>query len=171
MTGTDPARAVGRWVAAADPALVAVTAAGRAADAPVGVDGCLVGFWSQSSIDPPRLAVWLSRVNATYRLAADAPALGVHLLGDTDRALARLLGGSTADDDPAKPRRIGWRRGPLGVPVIGTLAWIVGRVVGTADTGGDHVCFDLEPVAAQGRPPLRPLRLSAVGDLEPGHPA
>ena len=32
--------------------------------------GCLVGFATQCSIDPPRFGVWLSKLNRTYRVAA-----------------------------------------------------------------------------------------------------
>src|SRR3712207_8083841 len=38
--------------------------------------GCLVGFATQTSIDPPRFAVCLSHRNRTYRRGRDARALG-----------------------------------------------------------------------------------------------
>jgi len=34
-------------------------------------EGCLVGFATQSSIDPPRFVVCLSKNNRTYRMAKD----------------------------------------------------------------------------------------------------
>ena len=51
-------------VAVLDAAVVVVTAADGDDR-----DGCLVGFHSQCSIDPPRYAVWLSRANRTFDLA------------------------------------------------------------------------------------------------------
>jgi len=60
--------------------------------------GCLVGFLTQCSIDPPRLIVFLSDKNHTYTTALDAEALAVHLI-DRDRTdLAELFGGTTGDD-------------------------------------------------------------------------
>ena len=44
-------------------------------------DGCLVGFATQASIDPPRLLVCLSKENRTTRIAQDAEVLAVHALG------------------------------------------------------------------------------------------
>lgn len=43
-------------------------------------EGCLVGFASQISISPPRFLVGLSNKNRTYRLAAVAEHLAVHLV-------------------------------------------------------------------------------------------
>ena len=40
--------------------------------------GCLIGFATQTSIDPPRFAVGLSRKNRTHRRGRDSPALAVH---------------------------------------------------------------------------------------------
>ena len=58
------------------------------------VDGCLVGFSTQCSIDPTRYLVCLSKRNNTYRIARAASTLVVHMLhdDDDDRALARLFG-------------------------------------------------------------------------------
>ena len=42
--------------------------------------GCLIGFHAQSSIDPARYTVWLSKANHTYRLALRASHLAVHFL-------------------------------------------------------------------------------------------
>jgi flavin reductase (DIM6/NTAB) family NADH-FMN oxidoreductase RutF len=58
-----------------DPPLIVVTTA-------VGDErgGCLVGFHAQSSIDPGRYCIWLSKANHTYRLALRATHLGIHFL-------------------------------------------------------------------------------------------
>ena len=41
--------------------------------------GCLVGFASQASIHPPRFLVGLSKQNHTFRVAAGATYLSVHV--------------------------------------------------------------------------------------------
>ncbi|MFG3343587.1 flavin reductase family protein [Streptomyces sp. NPDC048018] len=135
--------------------------------------GCLVGFVSQCSIDPPRFAVWLSIANHTYRVASEAEYLTVHLLHQGDRALAALFGEETGDRVD-KFARVAWRRGHGGSPVLQQLpVWFTGRIERRVE-GGDHVCFLLEPVAVcppyEGEPPPL-LRLSELTDLDPGHPA
>src|SRR3712207_8698977 len=53
--------------------------------------GCLIGFATQASINPPRFVVCLSRKNRTFRVANDVDHLGVHLLpSDRDRKSTRL---------------------------------------------------------------------------------
>jgi len=47
----------------------------------------------------------------------------------------------------------------------------VGRKRTVLDEGSDHVCVVVEPVDVHGAPGDPPLRLSAVTDIEPGHPA
>jgi flavin reductase (DIM6/NTAB) family NADH-FMN oxidoreductase RutF len=161
------AGAFDRLVAAMDGAMVAVTvAAGRE------VDGCLVGFHSQCSIDPPRYAVWLSRANRTHELAGAATHLAVHLLPAGQWGLAALLGGTTGDEVD-KLAAIPWEVGPGGVPLLDPLpSRFVGEIAErvTGDGRGDHDLFVLDVVSAEG-PPASPLRLSEVSDLEPGHDA
>ena len=70
------------------PAMVVVTTAAGGLRA-----GCLVGFHSQCSIEPRRYAVWLSKLNETYRVAQRAEMFAVHVpradqLGDR-RAVRR----------------------------------------------------------------------------------
>ncbi|MGW7055992.1 flavin reductase family protein [Streptomyces sp. NPDC054887] len=134
--------------------------------------GCLVGFASQTSIDPSRFVVWLSRANRTYRVARRAEHVAVHLLRREDRALAELFGGETGDSVD-KFARVAWQPGLGGTPVLdAACAWFVGRVLDRFD-GGDHVGFLLAPVAlsphAAGRPRL--LGLTDVAGMTPGHPA
>ncbi|HWI03814.1 MAG TPA: flavin reductase family protein, partial [Acidimicrobiales bacterium] len=100
--------------------------------------GCLVGFATQCSIDPPRFAVWLSRKNHTFRVAGVAGILAVHFLAAGDRALAELFGGSTGDDID-KFSRCRWREGPGGAPVLEDCArWFAGEVIERFPTE-DHV--------------------------------
>ncbi|MGH9084772.1 MAG: flavin reductase family protein [Acidimicrobiales bacterium] len=149
-----------------DPAMVVVTVA---ADGEV--DGCLVGFHSQCSIDPPRYAVWLSVANRTHELALRADRLAVHVLGAADHDLASLFGGQTGDDVD-KLAQCAWTPGPGGVPVLDRCTTrVVGRIVASATDTGDHDVFvlDVEDIGAEAG--SAPLRLRAVTDIEPGHEA
>ncbi|MFD4371355.1 flavin reductase family protein [Streptomyces sp. NPDC058486] len=148
--------------------------------------GCLVGFASQCSIDPPRFMVWLSVANRTYRVARHASHLAVHALRPDQQQVAELFGGRTGDDID-KFERVAWRPGAGGAPVLDdACAWLVGRVQGRVDggdhvgfllarrvDGGDHVGFLLAPVAQSPPGPVRPplLRFSDVADLSAGHAA
>jgi flavin reductase (DIM6/NTAB) family NADH-FMN oxidoreductase RutF len=133
--------------------------------------GCLVGFHSQCSIDPSRYAVWISKANHTYRIAVFAEHFAVHVLSESDRALAELFGG-VSEDDVDKLSQCAWRPGPDGVPVLdGCANRIVARCVGSYDPGGDHVCFVLEPIDTVWDPSFDQLGLRDVLDLDPGHEA
>jgi flavin reductase (DIM6/NTAB) family NADH-FMN oxidoreductase RutF len=132
--------------------------------------GCLVGFSTQCSIDPPRFLVLLSDKNRTFRVALGSEALAVHLLGADDLPLAKLFGEQTGDEVD-KFARCPVTAGPLGMPIIdGIAGWFVGRVL-ERQRLGDHVAHLLEPVAAQGRAPVPPLTLRDVRHLDPGHEA
>lgn len=155
-------------VAAMDTAMVVVTTASFDGD----VDGCLVGFHAQCSIDPPRAAVWLSKANRTHELAQQASHLVVHLLGPDDRDVAEHFGGQTGDDVD-KLAGWDWEPGPGGAPLLARCpSRFVGEIVESASGIGDHDLFVLDVVeasVASGSP--GPLRLSAVTDIEPGHAA
>ncbi|MFC1415864.1 flavin reductase family protein [Streptacidiphilus cavernicola] len=131
--------------------------------------GCLVGFACQSSIDPPRFVVWISKQNHTYQLARRANLLAVHLL-PRDHALAELFGGQTGDEVD-KFSLVPHQDGPGGVPVLTeAVAWFAGHVEDHADWG-DHVGFLLAPVDGDAVARGRPLSLTDVADIEAGHPA
>jgi flavin reductase (DIM6/NTAB) family NADH-FMN oxidoreductase RutF len=132
--------------------------------------GCLVGFATQTSIDPPRLAVCLSHRNRTYRRGRDAAALGVHCVPAHADALVRLFGGETGDEVD-KFARCAWREGPEGVPVLDECPnWFVGRVLWRADAG-DHDLFLLEPIAAQRGSTEDEFTFHRARRIEPGHEA
>ena len=82
--------------------------------------GCLVGFHTQCSIEPPRYAVWLSKANHTTRVALQATHLAVHFLGPDDHDLAALFGEQTGDDVD-KFSQCESASGPCDVPVL--TAW------------------------------------------------
>ena len=153
-------------VSSLDNPLIVVTTAEGAEQA-----GCLVGFHAQSSIDPDRYCVWLSKANHTYRVGLRASYLAVHFLTGGDLALARRFGTLTGDrTDKFAGLRVS--PGPGGVPVLEDCPHrlILRRVV-LLDEGGDHVCVTGEPLDAQSSGPFEPLRLSQAGHLEPGHGA
>jgi flavin reductase (DIM6/NTAB) family NADH-FMN oxidoreductase RutF len=131
--------------------------------------GCLVGFATQCSIDPPQLLVCLSKANHTYRLARDADLLAVHVPAHDQHDLAELFGGET-DDEVDKFARCAWSEGPGGTPLLKTPRRLVGRVLARHDLG-DHVGFLLEPVTAERIDDRPALTLQMVGDVTPGHPA
>ena len=57
--------------------------------------GCLVEFHGQSSIEPRRYCVWLSKANYTYRVALYSSHLVIHFLTADDLPLAELFGQSS----------------------------------------------------------------------------
>jgi flavin reductase (DIM6/NTAB) family NADH-FMN oxidoreductase RutF len=133
------------------------------------LSGCLVGFATQTSIDPPRMLVCLSEQNHTLRVALGAELLAVHRLDKDEHGLAELFGGETGDRAD-KFARCAWEPGPGGLPLLEDTTHVVGRILEHRSLG-DHVGFLLEPVALGGGDPDQPLTLEDVEDVEPGHRA
>jgi flavin reductase (DIM6/NTAB) family NADH-FMN oxidoreductase RutF len=134
--------------------------------------GCLVGFATQTSIDPPRFLVCLSEKNHTLGVARRAEVLAVHVLAEEQHDLAELFGGETSDEVD-KLARCSWHPGPGGVPLLDACpSYVVGRILEHRSLG-DHVGFLLEPVEADPTSDLEadPITLADVDDVEPGHPA
>jgi flavin reductase (DIM6/NTAB) family NADH-FMN oxidoreductase RutF len=133
--------------------------------------GCLAGFVTQCSISPPAMLVCISKANHTYRIAAAAAMLVVHLLGSDDEALARLFGERTGDDID-KFAQCSWRPGPGGVPVLdGCRGWLAGEVTSRTDVG-DHVVFALSVSQAEARDPsAAQFGFRRATSFSPGHPA
>jgi flavin reductase (DIM6/NTAB) family NADH-FMN oxidoreductase RutF len=132
--------------------------------------GCLVGFHTQCSIDPPRFWVGISKKNHTYGVARRASHLALHFPGADQVELARLFGELTGDDlDKFEGTR--WEEGPEGMPMLSDCPnWLVGRVL-QQDDGGDHVWFMVEPVDANHGREAQQLGFQAVRDFHPGHDA
>lgn len=144
-------------------AIVTTAADGRRA-------GCLVGFWMQCSLEPRRLLVCISHANHTASVAASGTHLCVHLpTRGTDAQLVRHFGEKTGDEVD-KFAGIDWAPGPYDVPVLTGLAHIVGQVIASHGVG-DHTAYVLDPVAANRPAAVRPVHLSDVNELDPGHPA
>lgn len=157
------------WVGKLDHAmfiLTTVNAAGERA-------GCLIGFATQTSIDPPRFLACVSHRNRTYRVAREAELLAVHLVPADGQELAELFGGETGDELD-KFERCEWRAGPGGVPLLQRCEnWFVGRIL-TRVEAGDHDGFLLAPIAAGEGGAETPSELGAreaAARIDPGHPA
>lgn len=139
----------------------------RAGDEPL---GCLIGFATQLSIDPPRFLIGLSHKNRTYRRGRDSKAFGVHAVPAHAEALAELFGGETADEID-KFSRCAWHAGPEGVPILDDCEnWFVGRALWRRDAG-DHDAFLLEPVAAHHGSGEAEFTFHRAKRIEPGHEA
>lgn len=169
MIGTADSTGAFDALVAVDRPLYVVTAR-----SPDEMSGCLVGFATQSSIDPPLFFIGISRANHTHGVAARAEYLAVHLIAREHEELARIFGGETGDcvDKFAACR---WAEGPHGLPVLTDAGvWFAGRIIERIDMG-DHTGHVLAPVAGEVR--HRDSDLSAwvslaVGDsIEPGHSA
>ena len=136
--------------------------------------GCLVGFATQCSIDPPLFLVCISQTNRTERIARQAGFLAVHLLSPGEGPVARLFGSETGDEVD-KFEQCRWEAGPGGAPLLAECPnRFVGRVVDRRETG-DHVGYVLEVVdGAVGSGAVESIPLltyQQVKDLSPGHEA
>lgn len=132
--------------------------------------GCLIGFATQCSIDPPRMLVCLSVANHTLRVAEGADYLGVHVLDRREHPLAELFGGTTGDDID-KFAECAWQPGPSGVPLLEDCPQhMVGRILQRMPLG-DHVGHLLEPVLVSGADDVAPLSYDDAKNIDAGHPA
>jgi flavin reductase (DIM6/NTAB) family NADH-FMN oxidoreductase RutF len=132
--------------------------------------GCLAGFLTQCSIEPPRFLVCLSKANHTLGVAARARGLGVHLLG-TDQAATASLFGEPTGDEVDKFAEVGWHPGILGVPVLDDCsAWMEVRIIERFDAG-DHVALLTLPVVGGAGRRSGVMTNRDAPPLEAGHPA
>lgn len=132
--------------------------------------GCLVGFTTQVSIDPPQMLVCISVKNHTHTLAQDAALFGVHVLGPDQRELAELFGEKTGDATD-KFRHCSWRPGPENLPLLDDAARrMVGRVLRRIPFA-DHLGVLLEPVEVSVTERPVAYTLQSAAGMEPGHSA
>jgi flavin reductase (DIM6/NTAB) family NADH-FMN oxidoreductase RutF len=150
-----------RLVRALEHPTVVVTAAAR-----LEMAGCLVGFSSQCSIDPPRYCVFLSKHDRAYGVARRASHLLVHFLGRRQHALAEHFGERTSDVTDTFDK-VRWKPGPDGrTPLLTDVdTWLFGKVTSRHDAG-DHVAFVLDPQRARLARRFRQLDFAQVRDLE-----
>jgi flavin reductase (DIM6/NTAB) family NADH-FMN oxidoreductase RutF len=148
-----------------DYSMLIVTTAARGERA-----GCLVGFATQCSIDPPRFMICLSEKNHSLRVAEYSDALLVHFLAADAEELAELFGTVTGDDTD-KFLRCRWHSGPRGLPVLDDCPrWFAGEILERIPLG-DHRGFVLAPFAAQRDASAEPFPFRRAKRLEPGHRA
>jgi flavin reductase (DIM6/NTAB) family NADH-FMN oxidoreductase RutF len=164
IPGVDYASVVARVMGSAEVPLHIVTVCGGGRR-----DGCLVGFATQASVDPPRLLVCLSVANMTYQLATESTALAVHLVPADRHDLAELFGGETGDEVD-KLAQVSWTTGQYGLPLLDDCPARMVGLIESRHTFGDHVGFLLAPETAAPLPKQRPLRVREALDVDPGHP-
>lgn len=165
-----PDNAFERIAAAVDPPMVIVTA--RVGDE---ADGCLVGFSTQCSIDPPRYLVCLSKANRTYEIARHASLLVVHMIHDdaVGMWLAHLFGELTAREtgEFSKLDMCAWEPGPEQTPVIAGCDWFAGPIRTRVDLG-DHVGYSLDVTTGKTSADREAyLGYTRVRGLDAGNPA
>ncbi len=130
--------------------------------------GCLIGFATQCSINPPRFLVCLSDKNRTYRVAQEAEVLVVHLVPAEATALAELFGSETGDEVD-KFERCAWHDGPMGTPVLDECGnWFAGRILDRL-AAGDHQALLLEPFQARSDGGEEAFTFHRAKRIEPGH--
>jgi len=132
--------------------------------------GCLIGFATQASIDPPRFLAGISDKNRTHRVAQGADSMAIHLVPESATNLAELFGGETGDEVD-KFERCDWRPGPDGVPLLDDCPnRFVGRILERIDFG-DHTGLVLEPILAEADEEGAQLGFHRAKRIEPGHEA
>ena len=134
------------------------------------LSGCLVGFATQSSIDPARFLVCMSDKNRTTRLLEGGDAMAVHLVPEDAGHIVELFGGETGDETD-KFARCDWRPGPDGLPLLSDCpSRFAGRIVERAPLG-DHVGHVLEPFAGEDASAGGWFPFSRAKEIDPGHEA
>ncbi len=133
--------------------------------------GCLAGFATQCSIDPPRFLVCVSKVNHTHAVADDATVMIVHFPRAGQHDLAELFGSETGDEID-KFEHCAWTPGPEGTPILDDTDYFAGRIRGRFDAG-DHTALllDVMPQASADRADEAQLGFQMTRDLDPGHDA
>jgi flavin reductase (DIM6/NTAB) family NADH-FMN oxidoreductase RutF len=132
--------------------------------------GCLVGFATQCSIDPPRFLACISDKNRTYRVLQDADTAAVHLVPERAVHIVELFGGETGDDED-KFSRCEWAPGPEGLPLLADCpSWFAARIL-ERHSLGDHAGHVLEPFAGADPGAGGWFPFSRAKAIEPGHEA
>jgi flavin reductase (DIM6/NTAB) family NADH-FMN oxidoreductase RutF len=132
--------------------------------------GCLIGFATQCSIDPPRFLAGISDKNHTHGVALQADSMAIHLVPESATELAELFGGETGDEID-KFERCAWHPGPGGVPILDDCPnRFVGRILDRIDFG-DHTGMVLDPFHAEYDEESGQLGFHRAKRIEPGHEA
>jgi flavin reductase (DIM6/NTAB) family NADH-FMN oxidoreductase RutF len=134
------------------------------------MSGCLAGFVTQCSIDPPNFVACISRLNHTLGVAVRSSAMGLHLLGEDQVDMARLFGEETGDEVD-KFADVDWRIGTTGAPLLAEVSLALeGTILGHFSVG-DHEAFLVRGVRAVAGPGHGLLTYRKSPRLHPGHPA
>jgi flavin reductase (DIM6/NTAB) family NADH-FMN oxidoreductase RutF len=134
------------------------------------MSGCLAGFVTQCSIDPPNFIACISHLNHTLGVAVRSTAMGLHLLGEEQLDMARLFGEETGDEVD-KFAGVDWRIGTTGAPLLADVSLALeGGILGHFSVG-DHEAFLVRAVRAVGGPGRGLLTHRTSPQLHPGHPA
>jgi flavin reductase (DIM6/NTAB) family NADH-FMN oxidoreductase RutF len=166
FTTEDPARDLGPFFDRVDFPYYLLTV--RAPDEEM--SGCLAGFVTQCSIDPPNFVACISRLNHTLGVAVRASAMGLHLIGEDQLDIARLFGEETGDTVD-KFADVDWRIGPTGAPLLADVSLALeGTILGHFSVG-DHEAFLVRALRAVGGPGRGLLTHRTSPRLHPGHPS
>lgn len=161
-----PADDLGAYLDRVDYPLYVVTVRSPAGE----MSGCLAGFATQCSIDPPNFLVCVSKANHTLGVAERSSGMGLHLLGEEQVDLARLFGEETGDLVD-KFASVDWRLGCTGAPLlVDTAVSMEGDILGHFSVG-DHVAFLMRAVRSVAGGHRGILTHRGAPPLEPGHPA
>ena len=134
------------------------------------MSGCLAGFVTQCSIDPPNFLACISKVNHTLGIAERSPGMGLHLLGGDQIDLARLFGEETGDLVD-KFASVDWRLGSTGAPfLVDAAVSMEGQVLGISPSAITKLSSMRGVRAVAGGPPGL-LTFRSAPPLHPGHPA
>jgi flavin reductase (DIM6/NTAB) family NADH-FMN oxidoreductase RutF len=134
------------------------------------MSGCLAGFVTQCSIDPPNFVACVSRLNHTLGVAVRASAMGLHLLGKNQVETARLFGEETGDEVD-KFAGVDWRIGTTGAPLLADVALALEGTILGHFTVGDHEAFLVRAVRAVAGSGHGLLTHRTSPEIHPGHPA
>lgn len=120
-------------------------------------------FITQSSFDPPLLAVAVENDSKTQRVIAAGGRFAVNVFASDQRELAGQLGRKSANR-PDKFDGVPWTPGPAtGAPVLDeALAWVECEVRGSLPSG-DHTVYVAEVVEAGVHRDGEPLTMAAAG--------
>ena len=163
---TSEADAIGAFTETTDYPLLVITTIADGDDR----SGCLAGFVTQCSIDPPRFLVCISRANHTFNVAQRARYLVLHLLGERQADLASRFGERTGDKVD-KFADVRWHPGPEGVPVLDECAaWVLVEIVARFDVG-DHQAMLTAPLDGGAGNQSGLLTYCNAPPLDAGHPA
>jgi flavin reductase (DIM6/NTAB) family NADH-FMN oxidoreductase RutF len=166
VTSADPARDLAPFFERVDYPYYVLTV--RAPDEEM--SGCLAGFVTQCSIDPPNFIACISRLNHTLGVAKRSSAMGLHLLGEDQLDMARLFGEETGDVVD-KFADVDWRIGTTGAPLLTDVSLALeGGILGHFSVG-DHEAFLVRAARAVGGPDRGLLTHRTSPQLHPGHPA